>query len=179
MNKTIKCAIWGAVGLGIGVVVPLSQPNYILGSGWYSLTLPGLFFGTSLGIALYGWKWYRFWTLTLAGAVGWFLGAVFTLGIISFQLNLGEFNWTILFVWGAVLGASLGVALRSWHKIAILAVTGVVGFGARWLLQNMLYDLIQLESYIDNILTSCIGWMLVGMLFGTVIGYLERDSTIN
>ncbi len=114
-RKVGVAALVGAVGFSIatfiGVVIQLSlwgsSPPYF--AGLLSGAIIGIVFGASLGLALRGWKAAGL--LALAGAIGF--GVMFQ-AVLNLEFEVSSAK--SFGIWGAIAGATLGVALGYLEK---------------------------------------------------------------
>ena len=115
-RKAGVAALVGAVGFStatfIGLVIQLvlwgfEPPPYF--AGLFIGAIIGIVFGASLGLALRGWKAAGL--LALAGAIGF--GVMFqAVSNLEFEVSSAK----SLGIWGAIAGATLGVALGYLEK---------------------------------------------------------------
>ncbi|MDO8635857.1 MAG: hypothetical protein Q7R34_06365 [Dehalococcoidia bacterium] len=109
-RKAGVAALVGAVGFSIaliiGAVIQLSlwgkSPPYF--AGLFTGAIIGVILGASLGLALRGWKAAGL--LALAGAIGF--GAMFQ-AVLNLEFEVSSAK--SFGIWGAIAGATLGVAL--------------------------------------------------------------------
>ena len=172
-----RFALYGSVGFGVGWVFGNAVS---FGDVWFPrMVFPGAVGGASLGLALKGWK--KAGLLAVAGAIGYVLGYM---AMMMALFTFGEHWYGIIFniiagaIWGAVTGISLGLALRNWVWVGVLALAGAAGFGIGWAgYQQFTVQLIQdtwLPSWIQSAI-AFIGWPIVGGAFlGASLGYLEK-----
>ena len=176
--KTVgKFALWGAIGFGIGGAIHGLGSELLVVSGkgtWFvygGLEIMGASGGASLGLALDNQSWKMAWRLSLAGAIGLASGWIVA-SYLAWDLQL---VWVGYLVWGAILGASFGVAMWSWKKVGFLALAGAVGFVVVLLIQWGLSGLIPIETYsANNIVRSTMGGIISGVSLGAALGYMEK-----
>ena len=163
--------LFSVVGFGIG--------GAIGGAIWVALDAPhigfavlGVIGGASLGMALRDWK--RIWILALIGGIGFDIGLL--VGFFVPMVLLGPANNQSFFVGtlgGAIGGASIGIALKSWKKTGVLSLAAAIGFTiAAWLTWDTL------RGFTPQILGGAISlaiWGIIGGAFlGLALGLLER-----
>ena len=179
MNRTAWFTLWGALGFSIGgaiggILVSLEQP--IIG-----FPIFGAISGVSLGFTLGGWR--KAGILALACGIG--LGIGF---MIAFFIVLAVWGPPVrvegLFrgaVGGAFCGVSLGLALRSWGKVGLLALAGAVGFGiAAQFDWNLLQVLHVSDATVLGFAIKLAIWGIGGGAFlGAVLGYLKRRESLD
>jgi len=117
-RKAGVAALVGAVGFStatfIGLVIQLGLLQWGSGTppyfaGLFSGAIIGIVFGASLGLALKGWKAAGL--LALAGAIGF--GVMFqAVSNLEFEVSSAK----SFGIWGAIAGATLGVALGYLEK---------------------------------------------------------------
>lgn len=131
IKSTVRLALLGAVGFGIGGLVIGTVIRFWGESVLITFVGPvvaGALGGASLGVALRR----KVWQLALAGAIGFFLGG-FLGGIGTFFMNFEAGLLEMLrsvspITIGALTGAALGLVISGSFRItACLAMAGILG----------------------------------------------------
>lgn len=177
LKRIARFTLFGAVGFGIGTIGFHGEPI----GGWFmhlkgeSLPwLPGFaILGAAGGIALrlaLG-DWGKFWVSGLIGAIGFLLGTIIPMFILTITLIgfRGDFSSIIIFgaMPGAIGGAALGLDFGGWRAFKGLALAGASGFG----IGMLIISTTPLDSWLGWVLWGIIG----GALLGFVLGLLEMD----
>ena len=121
----MRFVLLGAVGFGIGGAITGASGD-AMPLGFFVMGALG---GASLGLATRDKQGIA--TFALTGALGFGLGFVVAIAIVLLVWDPFG-NWFIGAVGGLVGGSSLGVNLRTWGRIVLLAVVGTLGFGIGW-----------------------------------------------
>jgi len=121
-RRAWKLALNSAIGFDIGfmaaLIIPFAVPIPVTGQGFFIGAIAGALSGGSMWVALR--KWRRAGVLALASAIGFGIALQFTKwarfsGLFMYepQVVLGA---ATVAVWGAIGGASLGIALGYLHN---------------------------------------------------------------
>ncbi len=157
--RLIQFILFGAVGFGIGGILPLPL-NVLIG---------GAVGGAALGLALKDTE--RVVILAVLGELGLILGVMAGLGISHYFFRSSEVP--VMVMVGAVVGASLGAAFLEWRTIVALAVAGAVGFGVGswpWLSLGFSMIIRQLLGAAGSI---AVAGLVGGASLGATLGYLQ------
>lgn len=188
-ENILTLALWGALGFGIGGVMEgaVRIALSVSGDGLYPSGYPilGAVGGASLGLALKGWK--RAGLLALVGGVGFNIGYFLsTLSMAAVRVlaePLGELLGYSAIVgvgyalWGAVGGASLGLALKSCRGVGLLTLAGALGFGCTGLVSGMDYYWLDVSSNLVIMAMSLvIPAIVMGACLGAALGYYIRGK---
>lgn len=117
-----KLALNSAIGFGIGftaaLIIPFAVPVPVTGQGFFIGAIAGALGGVSMWVTLRKWQWAG--VLALASAIGFGIALQLTkwarfseLFIYEPQVVTGA---ATVAVWGAIGGASLGIALGYLHN---------------------------------------------------------------
>jgi len=200
----VRFIFFGAVGFGIGWAVlgvlgggfPMAGGvGTVLGGAIFSGDLPSLLLytpvlslcgacgGAVLGLTLKDFR--RVVILAVLGAVGFFLGSFIVVGLF-FSLTFVQVGYGILEALsaaslGLVVGALLGLSLRSFRATVVLALMGLVGFGIGGLIAAALqgFPLQPSESF-PSLQTATFGaveGIIGGASLGAALGYLESRKS--
>jgi hypothetical protein len=121
--------------------------------------------------------------MALLGALGFFVGSIivvvlFFLLSFFFSAGYGPLEAVSAGSLGLVIGAALGLALRSWRSTAVLALMGLVGFGIGGLIAAALqgFPLQPVEGLPSWQLAvfGAIEGLVGGATLGVALGYLEN-----
>ncbi len=159
-TSVMRFVIFGAVGFGIGGILPLPL-NVLIG---------GAVGGAALGLALKDRE--RVVILAVLGEVGLILGVMAGLGISHYFFRSSEVP--VMVMVGAVVGASLGAAFLDWRTIVALAVAGAVGFGVGTLPADFLRFSIPILRQLGEGGSFAITGFIGGASLGAALGYLEQ-----
>ena len=180
MKRIARFALWGAVGFCVGGAIAgaiTSDSNTFLG-----FAILGIFGGASLGLVLKGWKGAVL--LAIAGGAGFVVGTFLSV-IIGMGLGLmlpepvDEIYIIVTpFVMGAIIGAvggiALGMALKDWRGVGLLALVGAVGFGiAAQINQSLLLNLLT-TRILSTVVPLTIWGLIGGACLGAALGYLKK-----
>jgi hypothetical protein len=198
--SVMRCVLFGAVGFGIGWALlgafgggfPLAGGvGTVLGGAIFSGDLPSLLFytpalslggaigGAALGLAFKDFR--RVVILAVLGAVGFFVGSFIVVGLffsLSFvQVGYGLLEALSAAALGLVIGALLGLSIRSFRGTGVLALMGLVGFGIGGLIAAALqgFPLQPSESVIpvQSAVFGAVEGIIGGASLGAALGYLE------
>jgi len=195
-----RFVLYGAVGFGIGWTMlgalgggfPMAGGvGTVLGGAIFSGDLPSLLLYTSVlslcgacGGAVLGLTFKDFRRVVLLavlGAVGFFLGSFIVVGLF-FSLTFVQAGTGILealsaAALGLVVGALLGLSLRSFRATVVLALWGLVGFGIGGLIAAALQGFpLQPSEGLPSLQTAAFGaveGIIGGASLGAALGYLE------
>ena len=200
VTSVMRFILFGAVGFGIGWAVLGGLGNgfpmaggvgTVLGGAIFSGDLPALLLYTPVlslsgacGGAVLGWvfkDYRRVAILAVLGAVGFFVGSFIVVGLF-FALSFVQAGYGILealsaAALGLVIGALLGLSLRSFRGTVVVALMGLVGFGIGGVIAAALQGfpmqpsegLFSLPSAAFGAIEGLIG----GASLGVALGYLE------
>lgn len=158
----IRFVLLGAAGFGVGGALA-----GIFGA-FVAIPVVGAVGGAALGLALRDRR--RLVVLALAGALGMFLGLLAVLTLGSFV----NYSTVVIGpVFGAVLGASLGVAFLDARRVLILTLAGAVGFGIGFPAGSFLDYLTDSFGRMPFIVVAGI---IGGASLGAALGYLEEGG---
>ena len=156
-------ALLSVIGFGIG--------GAIGGAIWVAFDAPHIGFailgvvgGASLGIALR--EWNKIWILALVGAIGFDIGLL--IGFFVPMILLGPANNQSFFVGtvgGAIGGASIGIALKSWKKIGLLSLASAIGYSI-----GVWFTWGTLRGFTPQILGGAITLAIWGAIGGAFLG---------
>jgi hypothetical protein len=196
----MRFILFGAVGFGIGWAVlgvlgggfPLAGGvGLVLGGALFSgdlpalllytpvLSLGGVLGGAVLGLAFKNFR--RVVILAVLGAMGFFVGSFVVVGLflsLAFvQANYGLLEALSAAAFGLVVGALLGLSVRSFRNTVVLAFLSLVGFGVGGVVAIALQgfplypseDFPSLRSAVFGAVEGIIG----GASLGAALGYLE------
>jgi hypothetical protein len=200
--SVMRVALFGAVGFGIwwtllgflgggfamadGVGLPMFGAIF---SGDYLTLLVyalifsvgGAFGGALLGLGLRNGR--KAAVMALLGAVAFFVGSfIVTILYLFFSFFFGG-GYGLLETasaagLGLVVGAALGLSLRSWKSTAVLALIGLVGFGIGGViaaaLQGFLLQPSEGLSSWQSAVSGAIEGLIGGASLGATLGYLEN-----
>jgi hypothetical protein len=196
----VRLVIYGAVGFGIagallgalGGGFPLAGGvGLVLGGAIFSgdlpalllytplLSLGGAFGGAVLGLAFKDFR--RVVILAVLGALGFFVGSFIVVGLF-FSLSFVRAGYGLIEALsaaslGLVIGAVLGLSLRSFRGTGVLALMGLVGFGIGGLITAALqgFPLQPSESVIpvQSAAFGAVEGIIGGAFLGAALGYLE------
>ena len=159
--SVMRFMVFGAVGFGIGGILPLPL-NVLIG---------GALGGAALGLALKDWG--RVVILAVLGELGLVLGVMAGLGISHYFFYSSEVP--VMFMMGAVVGASLGAAFLDWKTILTLAVAGAVGFSVGSLPGGSLgFSIPIIRQLLGAAGSIAIAGLVGGASLGAALGYLEE-----
>jgi hypothetical protein len=181
-------ALLGAFGNGFPIAGGVGT---VLGGAIFSGDLPALLryalifsLGGACGGAVLGWAFKDFRRvaiLAVLGAVGFFVGSFIAVGLF-FALSFVQAGYSLLealsaAALGLVIGALLGLSLRSFRGTVVLALMGLVGFGIGGVIAATLQGfplqpsegLFSLPSAVFGAVEGTIG----GVSLGAALGYLE------
>src|SRR5215203_5636747 len=204
LTSVMQFVIYGAVGFGIpwallgafGGGFPLAGGvGLVLGGAIFSgdfsalllytpvLSLGGACGGAVLGLAFNDFR--RVVILAVLGAVGFFVGA-FIVVALFFSLSFVQAGYGLLealsaAALGLVVGAVLGLSLRSLRSTVVLALMGLVGFGIGGVIAAALqgFPLQPSESF-PSLQTATFGaveGIIGGASLGVALGYLESRKS--
>ncbi len=171
MKRITKFTLWGAIGFFIGwaiggVLLVLEEP-------YLGFPISGAIGGASLGFALEGWR--KAGVLALACAIGFGIGLLAAFFIVLTVWEPPEHVEGLFLgaVGGTAGGASLGLALRSWEKVGLLALAGAIGFGVAG---QISWDLFRGSdaAVIGAVMKVAIWGIFGGACLGATLGYLEK-----
>jgi hypothetical protein len=191
-NKVLRI-VWfasvGAIVSGMGYYIasaPIISSHPVIGI--YSLSLPGVLIGASLGAASEI-EWRRIPVLTVGGGVGFALGIVFSIAVLSLTgwehlaHHLGELRSMVIYygILGLFTGAGLGLALSSRRLAIRLALVGGFGFALGAFIIGLSLHPSNTPNperlglvYLFDVLPGFVG----GAFFGAGWGFLEIDKYI-
>ena len=204
-TSIVRFIIFGAVGFGIawtllgafGGGFPMAGAvGLVLGGAIFSgdlpslllympvLSLGGAFGGAALGLAFKDFR--RVVILAVLGAVGFFVGSFIVVGLffyLSFvQAGYGLLEALSAAALGLVVGALLGLSLRSFRGILLLALMGLVGFGIGGVIAAALQGFPSLPSEsvfpVQNAVFGAAEGIIGGALLGAALGYLESRRLV-
>ncbi len=173
-------AIAGGVGLPMfGAIFSEDFPALIR----YALifSVGGAVGGAALGLGLRDGR--KAAGMALLGAVGFLFGSFIVTGLyfffsFFFGAGYGFLEVVSAATLGLVLGAALGLALRSWKSTALLALIGLVGFGIGGLIAAALqgFPLQPMEGppSWQSVVSGAIEGLIGGASLGAALGYLEQ-----
>lgn len=157
-----RFALFGAVGFGIGGAIASTVIN-VMDAGVFLTPIAGAVGGAFLGWPLRDRR--KLIALTLLGFPGMLLGLIVALALGGF-VNYSRLVIGLSF--GAVLGASLGVAFLDLRRIRVLA--GAMGFGTG----------VPVGDFLDNLKNDfggasfvVIAGIIGGAALGAALGYFE------
>jgi hypothetical protein len=162
-TSMLRFIIFGAVGFGIGGILPLPL-NLLIG---------GAVGGAALGLALKDRE--RVVSLAMLGELGLIVG--FMAGLIISHNFFGDSysEVAMMFMVGAVIGASLGVAFLDWRTIVALAVAGAVGFSVGSLPGGFLgFSIPIIRQLLGAAGSIAVAGLVGGASLGAALGYLEH-----
>ena len=180
MNRIARFTLWGAVGFGIGGAIGGAITSDL--NTFVSLAIMGIFGGALLGFVSQGWKGAIF--LALAGGTGFVIGTFLSV-IVGMGLGLTLpnpiseiYGLVSPFVMGAIIGAvggvALGLALKDWRGVGLIALAGAVGFGiAAQINQSLLLSLLT-TRILSTVVPSSIWGIIGGACLGAALGYLRK-----
>jgi len=201
----MQFVIYGAVGFGIawallgalGGGFPLAGGvGLVLGGAIFSgdfpalllytpvLSLGGACGGAVLGLAFNDFR--RVVILAVLGAVGFFVGA-FIVVALFFSLSFVQAGYGLLealsaAALGLVVGAVLGLSLRSLRSTVVLALMGLVGFGIGGVITAALqgFPLQPSEGFpsLQNAAFGAVEGIIGGASLGAALGYLEKRKLV-
>ena len=165
----------GILGFGIG--------GAIGGAIWVALDAPHLGFGilgavggASLGMALRQWK--KIWILAFASGIGFDIGLL--MGFFVPMALLEPANNQSFFVGtvgGAIGGASIGTALKSWRMIGLLSLASAIGYSIGvWTTWDTLRGFT--PQILGGAITLAIWGAIGGAFLGSTLGLLERKHRL-
>jgi MFS family permease len=201
--SVMRVALFGAVGFGIwwtllgvfgggfaiadGVGLPMFGAIFsgdFLALLVYALlfSVGGAFGGALLGLGLRNRR--KAAVMALLGAVAFFVGS-FIVTILYFFFSFffgagyGLLETASAAALGLVVGAALGLFLRSWKSMAVLALMGLVGFGIGGVIAAALQGFpLQpseaLPSWQSAVFGAIEGLIGGASLLGAALGYLEK-----
>ncbi len=159
--RLIQIILFGAVGFGIGGILPLPL-NVLIG---------GAVGGAALGLAFKDRE--RVVILAVLGEMGLILGVMAGLGISHYFFHSSEVP--VMAMMGAVVGASLGVAFLDWRTILALAVAGAVGFSVGSLPGGSLgFSIPIIRQLLGAAGSIAVAGLVGGASLGAALGYLEK-----
>jgi hypothetical protein len=179
MKKIAKFTLWGAVGFGVGGAIGGAVASAFIGAELLAFPILGAIGGASLGLALKDWK--RAVLLGLAGAIGFVGGQLLAFGVGYFiVLEHSRLTSLVPFIPGTVVGAIggalLGLALKDWKGVGLLALAGVIGFNIAFPISYQ--GLVVRELYLHYILGWTIRLAIYGIIggafLGAALGYFEK-----
>jgi len=180
MNRIVRFALWGAVGFCVGGAIGGTITSDL--NTFVSLAILGIFGGASLGFVSKGWKGAII--LALASGAGFVFGTFLSVIIgMGLGLTLPEpideiYGLVVPFVMGAITGAvggmALGLALKDWRGVGLLALAGAVGCGiAAQINQNVLLGLLTTQL-LSTVVPFSIWGLIGGAFLGVALGYLKK-----
>jgi hypothetical protein len=197
--SVMRFIIYGAVGFGIawtllgafGGGFPLAGGvGTILGGAIFGGDLPALLVytpilslggaigGAALGLVFNDFK--RVVILAVLGAVGFFSGSLIVVGLffsLSFVAGYSLLEAFSAAAMGLVVGALLGLSLRSFGGTVVLALMGMVGFGIGGMLAAALqgFPSQPSESFlsVQSAVFGAVEGIIGGSSLGAALGYLE------
>jgi hypothetical protein len=199
--SVMRVALFGAVGFGIGWTllgvfgggfaiaggVGLPMFGAIFSGDFLALlryalvfSVGGAFGGAVLGLGLRDGR--RAAVMALLGAVAFFFGSfIVTILYVFFSFFFGEgygLETASTAALGLVVGAALGLFLRSWKSTAVLALMGLVGFGIGGVIAAAsqgfpLQPSEALPSW-QSAVSGAIEGLIGGASLGAALGYLEK-----
>jgi hypothetical protein len=123
--------------------------------------------------------------LALMGAVGFLFGSFIVVGLFFssffFRAGYGFLEVVSAAAFGLVVGAALGLALRSWRGTAVLALMGLVGFGIGGVIAAASQGFPLQPSGLPLLQSAAFGaieGLIGGASLGAALGYLERRRLI-
>lgn len=201
-----RYVIFGAIGFGgawallgaLGGGFPLAGGvGLVLGGAIFSGDLPALLLytpilslggacgGAVLGLAFKDFR--RVAILAMLGAAGFLVGSFIIVGLFfylkfAWQAGYGLLEALSASALGLVVGAMLGLPLRSFRGAVVLALAGLVGFGTGGVLAAALQgfplhpseDFPSLRSAAFGAVEGIIG----GASLGVSLGYLENSKLV-
>jgi hypothetical protein len=156
--------------------------------GIYSLSMPGVLIGASLGAASEI-EWRRIPVLTLGGGVGFSLGIIFSIVALSLigwehlEHHVGELRGLVIYsgILGLFTGAGLGLALSNRRLIIRLALIGGLSFALGAFIIGLFLHPFNTPYpnrlglvYLSDVLPGFVG----GAFFGAGWGFLKIDKYI-
>jgi len=117
-----KLALNSAIGFDIGfmaaLIIPFAIPIPVTGQGFFIGAIAGILGGGSMWITLRKWRWAG--VLSLASAIGFGIAIQLTKWVRFSELFMYQpqvvMGAATVAVWGAIGGASLGIALGYLHN---------------------------------------------------------------
>lgn len=121
-RRAWKLALNSAIGFGIGfmaaLMIPFAVPIPVTGQGFFIGAIAGALSGGSMWVVLRKWRWAGI--LSLASAIGFGIALQLTKRARFSELFMYEpqvaMGAATVAVWGAIGGASLGIALGYLHN---------------------------------------------------------------
>ena len=191
-NKGLRIAGFafvGAIVSGSGFYIasaPIISSHPVIGI--YSLSLPGVVIAATLGAASEI-EWRRIPVLAIGGGVGFALGIVFSIAVLSLTgwehlaHHVGELRSMVIYygILGLFTGAGLGLALSSRRLAIRLALVGGLSFALGAFIIGLFLQPSNTPNperlglvYLFDILPGFVG----GAFFGAGWGFLEIDKYI-
>ena len=180
MNRIARFALWGAVGFCVGGAIGGTITSDL--NTFVSMAILGIFGGASLGFVSKGWKGAII--LALASGAGFVFGTFLSVIIgMGLGLTLPEpideiYGLVNPFVMGAIIGAvgiiALGIALKDWRELGLLALAGAVGCGIAAQINQSLLLSILTTRILSTVVPLSIWGLVGGASLGAVLGYLRN-----